>query len=193
MDRHWLLTWTCYGTRLPGSPFGFVCNVREADGMQVVHNIPGTPCDANMPRLEAWVEKQMKGEPVSLSLAEANALIVQYQETSRARGWRLEAASVMSNHTHLVAGVVGDPDPQSVLETFKSWATRAVKKIRPLPSNGTFWTAKGSKRKLPDDPAVCTAVVYVARKQPEPLATWWAPEWQATLDAFDVAIALASR
>ncbi len=52
MDRYWLITWTCYGTRLPGDECGFVGNVRDADGNQVVHNIPGTPYDTNMPRLK---------------------------------------------------------------------------------------------------------------------------------------------
>ena len=45
MDRHWLITWTCYGTWLPGDARGFVGNVREEDGTQVSHNLPGTPVD----------------------------------------------------------------------------------------------------------------------------------------------------
>ena len=112
-------------------------------------------------------------------------MIAQYQETARIRTWSLEAASVMFNHTHVVVGVPGDPEPNSILETLKSWATRAVKKLRPPPPNGTFWTAKGSKRKLPDELAVRSAVIYVARKQPEPLAVWWAPRWQVALDEYD--------
>ena len=64
-------------------------------------------------------------------------------------------------------------------------ATRAVKTIRPLPSNGTFWTAKGSKRKLPDDEAVRAAVIYVVKKQPNPLATWFAPAWQDVLNEWE--------
>jgi hypothetical protein len=91
---------------------------------------------------------------------------------------------VMFNHTHLVIGVPGDPDPQAILETFKSWATRAVKKLRPIPSNGAFWTAKGSKRKLPDAEALRTGVIYVVKKQPNPLAVWFAPEWQEVLASY---------
>jgi hypothetical protein len=41
MDRYWLTTWTTYGSRLPGDKQGFVGNVREADGTQATHNIPG--------------------------------------------------------------------------------------------------------------------------------------------------------
>jgi len=127
----------------------------------------------------------MTGAPVDLGLPEAVAMISQYQETARIRRWSLEAASVMFNHTHVVVGVDGDPDPSQLLETFKSWATRAVKKLRPLPPNGTFWTAKGSKRKLTDTAALEAAVVYVAKKQPNPLATWWDDRWQTVLDEWE--------
>jgi len=185
VDRYWLITWTCYGRRLPGDRRGFVGNVREPDGTHVCHNTPGTPPDADLPGLEAWVREHMRGEPVSLGRAEADAVLAQYQETARVRGWRLEAASVMNDHTHLVVGACGDPDPDHLRRTFQSWATRAVKTLRPLPPNGTFWTAKGSERKLEDESALAAAVVYVTRKQPDPLATWWAAGWQDALDGHD--------
>jgi hypothetical protein len=181
MDRNWLFTWTCYGTWLPGDTRGFVGNVRQADGAQVTHNLPGTPYDADLPGLVAYTREHMTRPPVTLGRAEADAVIGQYQETARIRKWFLHAASVMYNHTHVVVGVRGDPDPQQMLETLKSWATRAVKKVRPLPNNGHFWTAKGSKRKLPDEQALRSAILYVTRKQPNPLATWAAPEWQALI------------
>jgi REP element-mobilizing transposase RayT len=172
MDRYWLITWTCYGAWLPGDRRGFVSHVRDEHGAMVIHNIPGTPYDADMPTLEAHARSQMAGSPVTLDHRDADALIQQYQETARIRRWELQAASVMFNHTHVVVGVPGDPDPESILESLKSWATRAVKKLRPLPANGTFWTAKGSKRKLPDERSLRDAVIYVVRKQPNPLAAW---------------------
>jgi len=187
MDRYWLITWTCYGTWLPGDRRGFVSHVRDESGALVIHNVPGTPYDADMPALRAYARSQMTGPPVMLVQRDADALIEQYEETARIRRWQLQAASVMVNHTHLVVGVPDDPDPQSILELMKSWATRAVKKLRPLPANGTFWTAKGSKRKLPDQRSVRDAVIYVVRKQPKPLAVWYAPQWQAALDEYDKA------
>ena len=185
MDRHWLFTWTCYGNWLSGDEHGFVGNIRDMDGNQVKHNMPGTPFDANLPGLEAYVRDHITGSPVTLEQADANVMIAQYQETARIRKWALQAASVMYNHTHLVVSVPGDPDPKFVLETFKSWATRGLKKLRPLPTNGTFWTAKGSKRKLPKDEAVGAAVVYVVKKQPKPLSVYFAPEWQELLDEYE--------
>ena len=47
MDRYWLLTWTTYGTWLPGDQRGFVSNVPNGSGPEVRHNIPGTPYDAD--------------------------------------------------------------------------------------------------------------------------------------------------
>ena len=127
----------------------------------------------------------MKGDPVTLDKADADALILQYQETACVRGWTLQAASVMFNHTHILVSVAGDPEPQSILETLKSWATRALKKCHELPPNGTFWTAKGSKRKLPSEEALACGVVYVVKKQPSPLKVWYAANWQDLLDQFD--------
>jgi hypothetical protein len=47
-----------------------------------------------------------------------------------------------------------------------------LKKHRPLPPNGAFWTAKGSKRRLPDERAVRDGSIYVVKKQPNPLAVY---------------------
>jgi hypothetical protein len=38
---------------------------------------------------------------------------------------------------------------------------------------------------LPDEVALAAAVVYVVKKQPNPLAVWFHPQWQAMLDAYD--------
>lgn len=189
LDRHWLLTWTCYGTWLAGDARGFVSNVGGPDGPER-HNRFGTPYSTGQPKLEAWMRSRMTGPPVSLARPDALALIEQYRETAAVKGWRVEGASVMFNHTHVVLGVAGDPDPQAVLELVKSWATRRLKRHRPLPPNGTFWTARGSKRKVSN---VRAAVVYVVRKQPNPLAVYWDERWQAVVDAFDAASRLASR
>src|ERR1700722_15033166 len=118
MDRYWLITWTCYGIWLPGSARGFVSAVEEGQGNRGIHNIPGTPFDTDMPKLEFHARSIMNGPPVSLDKRDAEVWIAQYQETARIRGWELQAASVMYNHTHVVVGVPGDPEPETILETF---------------------------------------------------------------------------
>ena len=88
-----------------------MANVGGPDGPER-HNRPGTPYDAGQPRLEEWMRGRMTGPPVLLDRPDADALLDQYRETAAVKGWRVEGASVMFNHTHLVLGVGGDPHPQ---------------------------------------------------------------------------------
>ncbi len=185
MDRYWLITWTTYGTWLAGDERGFVSNVyADDDGPEVRHNVPGTDCDRSMPLLQQYVRDHMIGNPFYLNKEQADALIAQYKDTARIRKYELRAASVMSNHTHLVVGVPGDPDPHHLRELFKSWATRALKKKWPLPASGEFWTAKGSVRKKVGE-AVVAAVIYVARRQPNPLAVFVGENWRGVIEEYD--------
>ena len=78
----------------------------------------------------------------------------------------------------------GDPDPQHVRELFKSWATRALEKNWPLPASGEFWTAKGSVRKKTGE-ALSAAVIYVVRKQPNPLAVFVGENWRGVIEEHD--------
>jgi REP element-mobilizing transposase RayT len=171
MDRHWLLTWTTYGTWLPGDRRGFVSPVREQDGTEVIHNIPGTEYDADQPGLYRYAQTVLKCAPIYLVVPQALRLIEQFLETADYRGWALLAAAVMRNHAHLVAGVPGDPDPSDLLKDFKSYGSRALNRSWGKPASGTWWSESGSKRKLPDERAVRDAVEYV-RKQPFALAVW---------------------
>ncbi len=178
MDRYWLLTNTCYGTWLPGQQRGFVGHVWEhrnddsPSDIRVVHNIPGTPCDKDMPGLRQAAERLMKGPPIHLTAAQAEAALAQFRETAQHRGWELEAVAIMHNHFHLVVGVAGDPAPGKILGDFKSWATRKLTNQFGAPKSGTWWTERGSKRKLKDDAARAAAIRYVVYEQPCPLVVW---------------------
>jgi REP element-mobilizing transposase RayT len=172
MDRYWLLTWTAYGSWLPGDARGFVGDVREEGGDKVRHNTPGTRCDADMPGLRRFAQEAMTAAPVRLSLEQARVLAEQFRETARFRGWELLALAVMANHVHLVVGVPGDPDPEKLLGDFKAYATRALNHGWGRRPNGRWWTQSGSKRKLSSAEAVHDAVVYVSERQPYPLVTW---------------------
>src|SRR5438034_1219736 len=110
MDRYWLLTWTTYGTWLPGDERGFVSNVREGPGPEIRHNVPGTPYDADRSGLEAAARRSLKCPPVRLTAEQATLLLRQFHETAAFRNWVLLAVAIMANHVHLVVGVPGDPD-----------------------------------------------------------------------------------
>jgi REP element-mobilizing transposase RayT len=161
MDRFWLLTWTTYGTWLPGDARGFVSNVRDGPGAEVRHNNPGTPYDANDARVYQRAQDNLVGKPVWLTAEQAVIVADHFAETASYRGWQLLAAAVMANHVHLVVGVTGDPDPAKLLHDFKSYGTRALKVKGHEPSGGRWWTESGSRRKLTDETAVRAAVEYV--------------------------------
>lgn len=78
----------------------------------------------------------------------------------------------MPNHFHLVVSVAEDLTPSRLLQEFKSYGSRALSRCFGKPLSRTWWTKHGSKRKLPDEQAVESAVNYVLNRQPNPLQTW---------------------
>ena len=178
MDRHWLLTNTCYGNRLPGDARGFVGRVwdhRPGDpeaARRVVHNQPGIPCDENIPGLEEASRALLKCPPIRLKRAHAEVVLRQFRETADFRGWFILAVAIMVNHFHVVVGVPGDPSPSKILGDFKSWGTRTLSARFGEPPSKTWWTERGSKRKLANETAIVEAVRYVLHDQPNPLVTW---------------------
>jgi REP element-mobilizing transposase RayT len=117
------------------------------------------------------MQQSAKCPPIYLSVDQALALLQQFQETARYRGWLLLAVGIMANHVHIVLGVPGDPDPEDFLRDFKSYSSRALNGRWGKPVSGTWWTESGSKRKLPNDAAVRSAVQYVM-DQEHPLLIW---------------------
>ena len=81
------------------------------------------------------------------------------------------ALAIMKNHVHLVVGVPGDPEPDTLLRDFKSYGSRRLNRLVGTPDSGTWWTAGGSRRILRDPEAVRTVVEYV-RNQRNPLLIW---------------------
>ena len=177
MDRYWLLTNTCCGNWLPGDRRGFVGRVWDhrpedvPEKPRVTHDLPGIPYDEDFPGLETTSRSLLKGSPVQLAFAHAEQLLGQFRETAGYRGWELCAISIMFNHFYIVVGVPGDPNPGTVLGDFKSWGTRSLSRQFGKPASGTWWTERGSKRKLPDERAIALAVQYVLYRQPNPLLT----------------------
>ena len=171
--RHWLLTWTTYGSWLPGDERGSITAVRPhfASGPRIHQNLPGTPYAETMPGLRAAAVERMHGPPILLGSEQAEALLKQFRETAGHRGWDLDAVAVMANHVHLVITVDGDPEPSMLLRDFKSYGSRALNLRWGKPVNGTRWTDGGSKRKLPDEDARQAAIAYL-KNQEYPLIIW---------------------
>ena len=175
LDRHWLLTSTTYGTWLPGECRGFDSPVRDDDQALVLHNVPGTPDDTDMPALAEHAREKLRGPPIRFHRLQADRLIEQFLETSAHRNWLVIAASVMTTHVHIVVTVPGDPAPKTLLQSFKSYGSRVLNERWGQPASGTWWTESGSKRKLPNENSVRAATRYVYH-QPGYLARYIHPE-----------------
>ena len=176
--RSWLLTNTTYGTWLPGDARGSVTSVRdrrhgeEETPFRIEHDLPGEPWEDEIPGLQRSALERMKGPPIYLDLDKAEILLAQFQETAGHRGWTLRAVSIMRNHFHMVVQVSDDPKPSKILVDFKAYGSRALNRCFGKPPGETWWTTKGSKRKLNDARAVEDAINYVLYKQPNALLVW---------------------
>jgi REP element-mobilizing transposase RayT len=171
VDRCWLLTWTTYGTWLPGDERGFVSAVRDQTGAQATHNQPATEYDRDRPHLEGYSKATQKLASVRLTRTQAAAVCRQMQTTADLRHWKLFAIAVMANQIHAVVGVPGDPDPSSLLRDFKSYCARQLNQTSPSRERQRWWTKSGSTRMLPDETAILAAIRYV-ENQEWPLALW---------------------
>lgn len=177
--RYWLLTWTTYGTWLPGDDRGFVSPVRaNSDERWKRHNEVGTAYSHSMPGLKKAAQSRLKCPPIYLNIEQAQIAFDQFRETAVYRGWQLEAVAIMSNHTHVVVSLVADVDPDVLLRDFKSYTSRALNVRWEKPASGTWWTESGSKRKKSNHRAVENAIRYVSRQE-RPLLIWIDSKWQS--------------
>jgi REP element-mobilizing transposase RayT len=175
MDRYWFLTWRTYGTWLPGDERGFVDPVLDDQGHRVIHNLPGTPLDADVPQLRDHAREIMRGPAVYLIAEQATNLLEQFQETARYRGWQLLTVAILTNHVHLIVGAPGDPDPAALLRDFKSYGSRRLNRRWPVPASKTWWAESGSRRRLKTEENRMQAIQYVLQ-QSGALLTWQSPD-----------------
>ena len=85
MERHWFLTWTTYGTWLPGDDRGFVSNVSSPDGIGQRLNEVGSEPTSRMRGLQIMAHKSMKGSPIYLTTEHTLRLFNQFVETANYR------------------------------------------------------------------------------------------------------------
>jgi len=155
VDQYWLLTWTTYGSRLPGDARGSMATVRSESGPRAREHLP-----FGAPGLAAASRQRMRGPPLVLTSAQAVTVLRELRTSAEIHGWELLAAAVMANHVHVVVGVPGDPDPADLLRVFKAYASRELnRRVRPV--SGTWWTRSGSRRVLREEPDVIAAIRYV--------------------------------
>lgn len=144
-DAHaYHITWTTYGTWLPGDERGWVA--RNDSSIR-------TPSATRY----SEARTDMSGTAVVLDPPDRQLVHETITAHCQVRGWRVHALNVRSNHVHIVLTAV--VRPEKVLSELKSWASRALN-VR-HGSKQTWWTYHGSTKWIFDDEYFAAAVRYV--------------------------------
>jgi REP element-mobilizing transposase RayT len=161
------ITWTCYGTWLPGDDRGHVSNVPLPEGgFLPKQNVPGTPYRLGDEVTRRRAQDLQQGQTVHLTADQALVAAQSLCRAAEARGWRIVRGAIMANHVHVL--VMDCPnDGPTVRRILKGTSQAALNDH--LGHNQRWWTAGGSDRYKNDWPAIEAAVQYIA-DQPGKLA-----------------------
>jgi REP element-mobilizing transposase RayT len=159
----YLLTFTCYGSHLPGDARGSFDHLRRGERR---------PIDAN-PGLEAYRRRSTRQAPYVLESAQARSVVRSaIVEVCAHRCWFLHALHVRTNHVH---GIVDAEVPFSrVFGDWKAYASRALRAAGQSPSDRLFWTHGGSARRILSPQDLDRALRYVLLGQGRLMETYCA-------------------
>jgi REP element-mobilizing transposase RayT len=147
----YFLTWSTYGTWLPGDRRGWV---------DKHHRGPHVPFQEPDLERESSARTRMKESAVVLEMESRHVADCAIRETCSIRGWFVHALSVRSNHVHVVI-TAEDVNPGEVLRAIKAYGTRALNQLHSNPPRKHWWTEGGSKRYLNDEKSIQAAIQYV--------------------------------
>ncbi|TWU64634.1 transposase [Crateriforma conspicua] len=143
------LTWTAYGTWLPGDDRGW--HRWGKGGIQ--------PSDE---RIQESARSEMKKSAFFLSVDDREIVEETVKRHCEIHEWTLHTVNARSNHVHVVVTASGY-DPKTVRDQFKAWCTRKLKPFHP--GRERFWTEGGSQRWINHDDDLEAAVLYVGEAQ----------------------------
>jgi REP element-mobilizing transposase RayT len=149
------LTWTTYGTWLPGDERGWV---KKGEGFQ-----------PPQPQLQAWAKQRMTEEACFLDDEQREFVEKTICDHCAIRKWELFAVSCRTNHVHVVVAAYRDPD--DVRDQFKAWCTRKLKELAIMRGvedgkvRSKWWTEKGSQRFIGDEESLEAVILYVKEGQ----------------------------
>jgi REP element-mobilizing transposase RayT len=141
------ITWTTYGTWLPGDARGWVRS--------------GEPdIQAADPQKEIGARGKLLAEPVLLTTEQRSIVEQTIHDHCNHRKWKLHAVNARTNHVHVV--VTADVTPEQVMGQFKAWCSR---RLNAKWHRKQWWTEHGSTRWLNDAESFGMAVDYVVDYQ----------------------------
>lgn len=139
----YFLTWTCYGTCLPGDER---CWTERGKGFQLPND-----CFRQVAR------SLLKEPPLALTTAQRKIVEQTIAEHCSIRNWILHAVNCRTNHVHAVV-TANNVEPPEVVRQFKDWCTRRLKPS--LRNRKHVWTKSGSGRLIFDFEGLEGAVIY---------------------------------
>jgi REP element-mobilizing transposase RayT len=154
----YLITFRCYGTWVHGDNRG---------SMDRKHNVYGTPKIAPNKSLQSSDLKQLKHPPVTLDARKRSIVEQAVKDVCEHRQHILRVMSVRTNHAHVV--VTAAREPESILEAFKSYSTRALRIAKVISQTLKPWIRHGSTVYLWKERDVAKAIEYVALGQGDDL------------------------
>lgn len=153
----YLLTWTTYGTWLPGDNRGWV-----QKGTLGIQNPD--------PQREAQARAAMAEPAVVLTDDQRTLAEDTIRDHCRIRGWTLHAVNARTNHVHVV--VTAERDPEEIMDQFKAWCSRKLsdqagltKAVAKKAGRRHWFTEYGDKKRLEDEDALQNAIRYVLEGQ----------------------------
>jgi REP element-mobilizing transposase RayT len=146
----YFITWSTYGTWLPGDERGWVEYRR------------GWHLPDPVRKLEAAAK--MTENACRLGPEQRDAVHEQVAETCRFRGWTLHSVNCRSNHLHVV--VTATESPEMVRSQLKAWCTRKLKNLAEAKAprgitRENWWAERGSQRYINDEASLEAAIIYV--------------------------------
>jgi len=160
-----LLTWTTYGTWLPGDERGWMDY--------------GLGAQLPDPILKLEAQARMTNDACLLDVEQRRLIEATITDHCRIRGWQLHAVNCRTNHVHVI--VSANRDPKKVRDQFKAWGARKLNELeyrrrksakvahRAIDRAATddqslrtkWWTERGSRRWIGDDKSLEAAIRYV--------------------------------
>jgi hypothetical protein len=161
------ITWTCYGTWLPGDKRGHVSNVLLPNSRyERSDQSPNSPYPDGDPRTRTRAAGLQKYTTARLCASDAFILATSLLETSVSHAWFIPRAAILFNHVHVVVCKC-PPDGPAVRRLWKGRAHADFRRSSSGPQH--LWTKGGSDRYLNDGASIAGAIHYVAN-QLNPLA-----------------------
>jgi REP element-mobilizing transposase RayT len=151
------ITWTTYGTWLPGDERGWV----ESGSAGI------RPPDPDREQIAALA----MAEDAVILTPEQRALVEQtIRDHCRIRGWTLHAVNVRTNHVHVV--VTADRDGVVVRDQFKAWCSQKLsdragltKPVARKAGRRHWFTEGGDCKKIDTEEYLQNAITYVLERQ----------------------------